>query len=614
MPGEQHDTKYLQGLVGEALARGCAAVVAAQPNDPVEYLGQWLVRYVKNAQIVGEHAKQKQAELEAKKAALEAEQAAAAKAKAEEEERRAAIKDLAGTVAEPRELLQKAVNLIVKYTSAGAAYAAMVSEPEEPDWQYPEDPEDPAAAESDDEADPAPPAEGEAPPDGEAPPPEEAAPEATEESGEPGAPKIPKPIDYSKKYLSYAAATAGQEFMSVADLQRPPPPPEDDPEAKVDPMPFTFRILDEKRPLVYTPNVAFENNVRFFKNFPKVGAYQACGVQAPGTGEFKAVVAADTLFPEGGGQPMSQEDQDFIWHVSRALSQAYDAVEQQAAATLEGKSAKEAMEALQKAIHDIYFPPPPEPVEGEAAAAPPAPAAAAPAEDALAEGEAPPAEEAGDDPVSILKGEVKALEEQLKAAEDERAKATGLAEVAAKVLATINGAVTTAGEVALPVLRHTRTVPQATFHVLKAVAHVLNKEPDTLKNWKRMFVHFELGFFAEVAAYDATADRDLDAWKRARVCYKGLPAEGAQKALEDEMPESHLGALLLMWLKQARKVGRRAAAQRAAQKAEDDLRASLEAKNVELAEAEKKKAEEEEAARLAAEAEAAAAAAAEAAE
>lgn len=39
------DTTYLKETVGEALARGCAAVVTAQPNDPVEYLGLWLLRY-----------------------------------------------------------------------------------------------------------------------------------------------------------------------------------------------------------------------------------------------------------------------------------------------------------------------------------------------------------------------------------------------------------------------------------------------------------------------------------------------------------------------------------------------------------------------------------------
>lgn len=38
------DCGYLKETVGEALARGCAATVTAEPNDPVEYLGRWLLR------------------------------------------------------------------------------------------------------------------------------------------------------------------------------------------------------------------------------------------------------------------------------------------------------------------------------------------------------------------------------------------------------------------------------------------------------------------------------------------------------------------------------------------------------------------------------------------
>lgn len=204
----------------------------------------------------------------------EAAEEAAAKAKAAEEERKAVLADLAKSVGEPRDLFKKAVDLIIKYTSAGAAYAAAVAEPEEPDWQYPEDPEDPAAVESEDEADPVPvvpgEGEGEEAPAEPAPAEGEGGEEAAE--GEEAAPKIPKPIDYSKKYLSYMVGSQGQEFMATTELHRPPPPPEDDPEAPTEPVPFTFRILDEKRPMVYLPNVAFEPSVRFFRNFPKVGS------------------------------------------------------------------------------------------------------------------------------------------------------------------------------------------------------------------------------------------------------------------------------------------------------------------------------------------------------
>ena len=38
------DTEYVRHMMGDTLAKGCAATVAANPLDPVEYLGQWLLQ------------------------------------------------------------------------------------------------------------------------------------------------------------------------------------------------------------------------------------------------------------------------------------------------------------------------------------------------------------------------------------------------------------------------------------------------------------------------------------------------------------------------------------------------------------------------------------------
>lgn len=38
------DTEYVKRMMGETLAKGCAATIAANPTDPVEYLGQWLMQ------------------------------------------------------------------------------------------------------------------------------------------------------------------------------------------------------------------------------------------------------------------------------------------------------------------------------------------------------------------------------------------------------------------------------------------------------------------------------------------------------------------------------------------------------------------------------------------
>ncbi len=43
---------YLKENVADALSDGLAATVAAQPDDPVEYLGNFLIDYVKRIETI----------------------------------------------------------------------------------------------------------------------------------------------------------------------------------------------------------------------------------------------------------------------------------------------------------------------------------------------------------------------------------------------------------------------------------------------------------------------------------------------------------------------------------------------------------------------------------
>jgi hypothetical protein len=99
-------------------------------------------------------------------------------------------------------------------------------------------------------------------------------------------------------------------------------------------------------------------------------------------------------------------------------------VEKQAAESIAGRSAKELVDSLKQKIHDIYFPPVDESAEAAAAGAgagAPGTASATP-EPPAAAGEGGAGEEGGDadpgdDPVALLRAEIKGLEEQLHAAE-----------------------------------------------------------------------------------------------------------------------------------------------------------------------------------------------------
>jgi hypothetical protein len=48
-------------------------------------------------------------------------------------------------------------------------------------------------------------------------------------------------------------------------------------------------------------------------------------------------------------------------------------------------------------------------------------------------------------------------------------------------------------------------------------------------------------------------ERNLSHWKAARSCYKALSEDAVQR-MEKELPDSHLGVLMLMWLKEVRHV------------------------------------------------------------
>jgi hypothetical protein len=78
------DTDYLKSSVGDALTQGLSAVAVKQPEDPVEFLGNFLIAYV--------DTKQKELELEAIRQKAAAEEKAA-KAAAAEQARIAAAAD-----------------------------------------------------------------------------------------------------------------------------------------------------------------------------------------------------------------------------------------------------------------------------------------------------------------------------------------------------------------------------------------------------------------------------------------------------------------------------------------------------------------------------------------
>lgn len=626
------ETAYLRELVGDALSRGCAATAVAQPNDPVEYLGQWLLRYVKNAEVEGKFYQEKQAASIAEAKRYEAEVTAKRTAENMISDKKAALDKLAGTVADPETLWQQAVDLVQKYTKASGIYLANIVEPEDPDWSPPEG-DEAAEAETDDEVEeikqaPEPESTGQ-PAEGEAEPAAESSPEPVEEAA--AAPPAPEPpVDYTKKLLTYCISNPGQEFMRDIELHRPAPLTDEQADAgETQEQPaVTFRVLDEKLPVLTIPNVAFEPRVKFFKKFPKVGAYQACAVSLS-SGEYRQILCADTLLPEGSGKPFTKEEQDFIWQVALSLSKAIDGAHSRLKEHSQMAMGGDEVAKMRAKIKEVYFPPPPPAADpeadgtGEPGTAPAAPAAEEPAAPAApaaapAEGEAAPAEAAEPSPEEL---EVKRLQEELaakeKELEDQKAAAASALtsqQTELQVLTVVKECISGVEIMALRNFRMYTTTPKATFHILKAILLLLGVPKASTATWKLCMRHVNSALFSNINSYDATQERDLALWKQIRSCYKAVSSTAE---LEKEMPSTHLGVMLLRFIKQVRRVAKATAALHTAEAAVTARQTEKEQKAAELEAAQKAQADAEAvkaAAAAAAQAEAEAAAAAAAAE
>eukprot|EP00884_Botryococcus_braunii_P010058 jgi/Botrbrau1/19053/Bobra.0100s0077.1 len=356
---EAPDAEYLKATVGDALAKGIAAVAVAQPVDPVAFLGDWLIKNVKDKEIEAEHERVKLKLLQIQHDKAEAEVAAALRKQQEEAAREAELQALQAVPHDVWKLWQQAIDVCLKHTSAGAAYVATVSQQLGPLPEVPEGndlPSVPPHANPEEERS----KEREENGDKEEGPDEDG--EAVAEEGEAHTAKLGGP----RKFLQYVAASAGQEWLvdQKIVLQAPeaikpqgeeeqdPPEPkgEEDTAVVTKHLPLSLQLLERGAASVYIPNVAFEPEIRFFRNFPRVGAY--FGAAAEACGSPLAVVAVDTLAPLGSGLPLPEQDREFVARVAQSVGVALAKVAEQREAAANGFASKEVLQ-LEAALRGL---------------------------------------------------------------------------------------------------------------------------------------------------------------------------------------------------------------------------------------------------------------------
>lgn len=564
-----HDTQYLTDVVGNVLAKGVAATVAAQPRDPVEYLGTWLTSYVNSLDLEKQYVEQKKDAAAGQQYEPAKERQLQRAAEEEAAKRQQDLSDLSRCTDGLSTLWKTGIEVTRKLTSAGSVYVAVVTEPDEPDATLPED-----DVETDDENELA-----------TAPAGTDAAAEATE-GGEPtggeaeaaaaATPAPRKRVDYTKAVLSYVAASAGQEFVTEVVLRRPAPPAEEGEEAAAaataELPPVTFRLLDEQLRTLAVPAVTREPRVTFFRRFPRVGAYHAVAVTTR-DGECRAVLCADSLVPEGDGQPFSSEAQDAIWEAAKALGAALDAGAERQEQEIAAMPPSQELQELRQRLHEMY------------GKAPPAPPAASTKADASEAQDGAPAqqEEGGNtdeapesaaDDLAKLQADMAKLDEDIGALQQAATASQAAVQLHYNALEEIKQSIHRVQGLAVQTLKLSLTPPPATYHVLKAVLLLLGRTPASVSSWRKCVTALSFDLFDGIDRYDATASRDLDVWRQVRAAYKAVhdPAQ-----LEAELPQSHLGALLLLFIKQVRRVSKRSDELQAVQ---DRLKALEDAKMI----------------------------------
>merc|ERR1719424_1320923 len=127
------DTDYLKSHVGDALTQGLSAIAVKQPDDPVEFLGNFLVSYVDTKQKKAEAEAMMQkvaADEKAAKAAADAEKAAAAAKSAESANRQKAQEDLQKKLEETPNVVGEFESLLAMLQSETGATSTYIGRKE----------------------------------------------------------------------------------------------------------------------------------------------------------------------------------------------------------------------------------------------------------------------------------------------------------------------------------------------------------------------------------------------------------------------------------------------------------------------------------------------------
>lgn len=154
-----------------------------------------------------------------------------------------------------------------------------------------------------------------------------------------------------------------------------------------------------------------------------------------------------------------------------------------------------------------------------------------------------------EDGIMRCKRELRNLEKHLQVEERAAEEAAKVCDVRKVVMALWAAQIEAVAATAVQELRQMTHAPPATYHVLKAVVHIMGEalEP-SWANWAHARFSASQEFFQRVAAMDGSVERNMEAWNKARAELKVC----VDAKLPDECPRSNIGSLLRKFVRAMR--------------------------------------------------------------
>eukprot|EP00210_Caulerpa_lentillifera_P001239 g1195.t1 len=294
------DTQYLKSTIGVILANALSEVLITNPNDPVQFLGQWLLKYVEKHEKTDEVIAQSKQFFMQQRMNEKSSNAEVKKIDTEEDLcKKLSTLDDDLAVSDVYELWESLLKNVRHFTEIETLRIAVVlPEPKQLEKETEESKNDDASLFSG---------------------------ILFEQNGEKGKAEEEKEEadnEQQKNYIEFLPIQGASRGLPSLTVYRPvTQSTDDDDNSEMSQLPSIFLLLDEGISKHYVKSCVQDPGMEFLLPVPKIGSCFMCTLSGQETGACEAVLICDTLCPPGNGAPIKETDRELICKLAKQTSE-----------------------------------------------------------------------------------------------------------------------------------------------------------------------------------------------------------------------------------------------------------------------------------------------------